>query len=88
MCFVFFLPLSPDFYYRSKPFAELNTQWRKITTAYAQSRRTPQSVHDIIWAVLQFRLTTAPTSVEIKPWNKQLTKRENNLKLTGDEGHL
>lgn len=24
----------------------------------------------------------------IKPWNKQLTKRENNLKLTGDEGHL
>lgn len=71
-------------------FAKLNTQWRKITTAYnyARSRRTPQSVHDIIWAVLQFRLTTVPASVEIKPWNKQLTKRENNLKLTGDEGHL
>lgn len=87
MSFCFFLPLSSDFYYRSR-FAKLNTQCRKITTAYARSRRTPQSAHDIIWAVLQFRLTIAPASVEIKPWNKQLTKRENNLKLTGDEGHL
>ena len=81
----FFLPLSPDFYY--KAFAKLNRQWRKITTAYARSRRTPQSVHYTIWAVLQFSLTTAPTSVEIKPWNKQLTKRDNNLKLTESLNH-
>ena len=85
---LFFSTFKFRFLLQIEAFAKLNTQCRKITTAYARSRRTPQSVHDIIWAVLQFRLTTAPTSVEIKPWNKQLNKRENNLKLTGDEGHL
>ena len=85
---LFFSTFKFRFLLQIEAFAKLNTQWRKITTAYARSRRTPQSAHDIIWAVLQFRLTIAPASVEIKPWNKQLTKRENNLKLTGDEGHL
>ena len=85
---LFFSTFKFRFLLQIEAFAKLNTQWRKITTAYARSRRTPQSAHDIIWAVLQFRLTIAPASVEIKPWNKQLTKRENNLKLMGDEGHL
>ena len=84
----FFSTIKFRFLLQIEAFAKLNTQWRKITTAYARSRRTLQSVLDIIWAMLQSRLTTAPASVEIKPWNKQLTKRENNLKLTGDEGHL
>lgn len=85
---LFFSTFKFRFLLQIEAFAKLNTQCRKITTAYARSRRTPQSAHDIIRAVLQFRLTIAPASVEIKPWNKQLTKRENNLKLTGDEGHL